>query len=164
MTAFYYNIYDFQPAKVRVGDSQYVFVQDNALNLKFDKRFALSSLTIEALLKDRALEYDDVLFSDMQEAEDTVFEYKTENLGKFYKLKKRNRFFMKDMQNLEYAFYFPLNIPFEYFRYVGTDLGEWVHRNGYLWGRFNLIYRFSVFEVSCLDLDLVPSLKLVFSY
>ena len=149
VTAFYYNIYDFQPPEVRVGDSQYVFVKDHALNLKFDKRFALSALTIEALLKDRALEYDDVLFSDMQEAEDTVFEYKTENLGKFYKLKKRNRFFMKDMQNLEYAFYFPLNIPFEYFRYF--------------WGKFYLkavspsIFLITLIWVLILTLKLVSS-------
>jgi hypothetical protein len=93
-----------------------VFISDFGLNIKFGKRFSLVSFEIEAILRDEAVEYDDVLFSNMKKADDDLYEYRTGDLGQFYKTKKKLKLFKQDMQNLEYGFYFPLDIPFEFFK------------------------------------------------
>jgi hypothetical protein len=93
-----------------------VFVSDYGLNVRFGKRFRLVSFEIEAILRDKAVEYDDVLFSKMKHAEDDLYEYRTGDLVQFYKTKKKLKLFKQDMQNLEFGFYFPLDIPFEYFK------------------------------------------------
>ena len=116
IVSLYYNMYSFQPPSVSMDDSQMVFVSDFGLNYKFGKRFELSSFQIECVLRDKAVEFDDVLFSTMTQADDGLFEYRTGDLAKFYTSKKKFRFFKRDMQNLEFGFYFALDIPFEYFR------------------------------------------------
>jgi hypothetical protein len=116
ITLFYYNLYSFQPPTVSLDDSQMVFVSDFGLNVKFGKRFHLAAFEIEAILREKAVEFDDVLFSKVTEAEDELFEYRTGDLSAFYESKKKLKFFKRDMQNLEYGFYFPLNVPFEYFK------------------------------------------------
>lgn len=113
---FFYNLYSFQPPTVSMDDSQMVFVSDFGLNIRFGKLFVLKGFEIEAILRDKAVEYDDVLFSTLKEADDEMFEYKTGDLISFYKSKKKLKFFKKDMENLEYGFYLPLDVPFEYFR------------------------------------------------
>lgn len=110
-------MYSFQPPSVSIDDSQMVFVSDFGLNIQFGKKFELASFEIMCILREKALEFDEVLFSDLVEAEDGLFEYRTGDLAKFYTNKKKLRFFKQDMQNLEYGFYFALDVPFEYFRY-----------------------------------------------
>lgn len=113
---FYYNGYDFQPKEVQIGEDQNVFIEDEALNLLFDNKFAVTSYSLEFVLRDKALEYDDVLFGDVQVAEDDMYEYKSADLGQFYKKGKKSKYMKKDMENLSYGFYLQFNIPFEFIR------------------------------------------------